>query len=205
MAFVPCILMSAIYHEYVLWAPLRFVLPVLLFQYSTFGRESHTLTHTHPYTHTLTPHTHIYTHTLTPHTPIYTLTHSHTITTHTHTHTSSHLTHPYTHIFTPHTHPIHTYTLTPHTPHTHTHPHTHTPSHLTPSHLTHTPRVVFVFALKPSSHSSWNYLIHVGLQVGVSVMVFCYVMEFNARITCPKEENAVNTFVPRFLDCYFKN
>ncbi|XP_064401141.1 sterol O-acyltransferase 2-like [Halichondria panicea] len=101
MAFVPCILMSAIYHEYVLWAPLRFVLPVLLLQYSTFG--------------------------------------------------------------------------------------------------------LLLFALKPSSHSSWNYLIHVGLQVGVSLMVFCYVMEFNARITCPKEENAVNTFVPRFLECYFKN
>ena len=133
MAFVPCILMSAIYHEYVLWAPLRFVLPVLLLQYSTFGRESHT--YARPHTHTLT------------------------------------------------------YMPAP----------THTPSHVCPSY------VVLLFALKPSSHSSWNYLIHVGLQVGVSLMVFCYVMEFNARITCPKEENAVNTFVPRFLACYFKN
>ncbi len=44
IAFVPAIVMSAIYHEYVLWAPLRFVLPVLLLQYTTFGRKhSHIL------------------------------------------------------------------------------------------------------------------------------------------------------------------
>ncbi len=124
MAFVPCILMSAIYHEYVLWAPLRFVLPVLLLQYSTFGRESHTLT---PHTHTPS-HTPIHTH---PHTS-----HTHTLT-HTHTHTPSHLTHPHTHSYT---HTSHTHPHTPSDTHTHTltHTHTHTPSHLTHTH-THSP------------------------------------------------------------------
>lgn len=62
---------------------------------------------------------------------------------------------------------------------------------------------VVLFAVKPSSHSSWNYLVHVGLHLGVSIMVFCYVMEFHARSKCPKEENAVNTFVPRFFECFF--
>lgn len=37
MAFLPALIMSAVYHEYVLWAPLRFVMPVLLTQYCTFG------------------------------------------------------------------------------------------------------------------------------------------------------------------------
>lgn len=40
IASLNAILISAVYHEYVLWAPLRFVLPVLLLFYSTFGGES---------------------------------------------------------------------------------------------------------------------------------------------------------------------
>lgn len=100
IAFLPAIIMSAVYHEYVLWAPLRFVMPVLVFQYCTFG-------------------------------------------------------------------------------------------------------IVF-FAIKPSS-SSWNYLVHIGLQIGMSIMVFCYAMEFYARKICPKEENAVNTFVPRFYECFLQH
>ena len=68
IAFLPAIIMSAIYHEYVLWAPLRFVMPVLLFQYCTFGSEFsqaciHMCAHTHTHTHTHTPtHTHTHTH-----------------------------------------------------------------------------------------------------------------------------------------------
>ena len=65
---------------------------------------------------------------------------------------------------------------------------------------------VVLFILKPSSTSmSWNYMIHWGLHFGVSVMVFCYAMEFYARLICPKEENFMNTFFPRFYECFVKH
>lgn len=37
VAVIPTILISGVYHEYVLWAPVRFVMPVLLVQFGTFG------------------------------------------------------------------------------------------------------------------------------------------------------------------------
>ena len=37
VATIPAMLISALIHEYVLWAPVRFVLPVLLLEYCTFG------------------------------------------------------------------------------------------------------------------------------------------------------------------------
>lgn len=37
IAFFPTIIISAVYHEYVIWAPMRFVLPVLLAQFGVFG------------------------------------------------------------------------------------------------------------------------------------------------------------------------
>ena len=52
---------------------------------------------------------------------------------------------------------------------------------------------------------AWNYMVHWGLHFGVSVMVFCYAMEFYARLICPEEENIVNTFFPRFYDCFVKH
>ena len=39
IASIPTILISAVFHEYVLWAPVRFVLPVLLCMFSSFGGE----------------------------------------------------------------------------------------------------------------------------------------------------------------------
>lgn len=42
IAFLPALVMSAVYHEYVLWAPLRFVMPVLLTQFCTFGGKAAT-------------------------------------------------------------------------------------------------------------------------------------------------------------------
>ncbi len=57
--------------------------------------------------------------------------------------------------------------------------------------------------VNPSSGKvGWNYFLHLSLHVGVSIMLFCYTMEFSARKICPKEENFVNTFVPRFYDCF---
>ena len=49
VAVFPTILISGLYHEYVLWAPMRFVMPVLVFQFSVFGGKTltshyHTLT-----------------------------------------------------------------------------------------------------------------------------------------------------------------
>lgn len=102
IAFFPTIIISAVFHEYVLWAPMRFVIPVLLVMFGVFG--------------------------------------------------------------------------------------------------------VILFILKPSSSSmAWNYMIHWGLHFGVSVMVFCYAMEFYARLICPEEENIVNTFFPRFYECFVKH
>ena len=43
IASIPTILISAVFHEYVLWAPVRFVLPVLLLMFSSFGGEQVTL------------------------------------------------------------------------------------------------------------------------------------------------------------------
>jgi len=40
VATFPAILISAVIHEYVLWAPVRFVVPVLLLEFSTFGGRS---------------------------------------------------------------------------------------------------------------------------------------------------------------------
>lgn len=37
VAVVPTILISGVYHEYVLWAPMRYVMPVLLVQFGVFG------------------------------------------------------------------------------------------------------------------------------------------------------------------------
>lgn len=37
IAVFPTILLSGIYHEYVLWAPMRYVMPVLLLQFGMFG------------------------------------------------------------------------------------------------------------------------------------------------------------------------
>ena len=37
IASLPTIMISALFHEYVLWAPLRSVMPVLLIQYGAFG------------------------------------------------------------------------------------------------------------------------------------------------------------------------
>ena len=43
---------------------------------------------------------------------------------------------------------------------------------------------------------------HTALNMGVSIMVFCYATEFYARKKCIKEENFVNTFIPRFYECF---
>lgn len=57
--------------------------------------------------------------------------------------------------------------------------------------------------LNPSADKAgWNYFLHFSLHVGVSTMLFCYTMEFYARKICPMEENLVNTFVPRFYECF---
>lgn len=62
-----------------------------------------------------------------------------------------------------------------------------------------------LFFLNPSPNKmGWNYFLHFSLHAGVSIMMFCYTMEFNARKVCPKEENLVNTFVPRFYECFVK-
>ena len=37
VAFFPTIVISAMFHEYVLWAPMRFVLPILLVMFGVFG------------------------------------------------------------------------------------------------------------------------------------------------------------------------
>ena len=50
----------------------------------------------------------------------------------------------------------------------------------------------------------WNYFLHIGLHFGVSLMIFLYTMEFYARMMCPKEISFVNTFVPRFYECYYE-
>ena len=39
IASLPTILISAAFHEYVLWAPVRFVLPLLLTMFGIFGSE----------------------------------------------------------------------------------------------------------------------------------------------------------------------
>ena len=39
IASLPTILISAVFHEYVLWAPVRFVLPLLLFMFGFFGSK----------------------------------------------------------------------------------------------------------------------------------------------------------------------
>ena len=115
---VPTILLSGIYHEYVLWAPMRFVMPVLLVQFGVFGGK-------------------LWCDTLLPFLPF-----------------------------------------------------------------------IMYFAailafLNPSSpKAGWNYFLHFGLHFGVSIMVFTYTMEFSARKICPKEENLMNTFIPRFYECF---
>ena len=40
IAFLPTILISALFHEYVLWAPLRSIMPLLLLLFGTFGCKS---------------------------------------------------------------------------------------------------------------------------------------------------------------------
>eukprot|EP00731_Ephydatia_muelleri_P007988 Em0004g326a len=40
IASFPTIIISALFHEYVLWSPFRFIAPILLVQYGTFGTES---------------------------------------------------------------------------------------------------------------------------------------------------------------------
>ena len=50
IAFFPTIVISAMYHEYVLWAPMRFVVPILLTQFGVFGGV-------YTYIHTCTHHT----------------------------------------------------------------------------------------------------------------------------------------------------
>ena len=62
---------------------------------------------------------------------------------------------------------------------------------------------VLYFVRPNTSTHFWNYFLHVGLQLGVSVMVFVYATEFYARKTCQREENLINTFIPRFYDCFF--
>ena len=57
--------------------------------------------------------------------------------------------------------------------------------------------------MEPNKSSFWNYFLHTGLQLGVSVMVFVYATEFYARKTCHQEETLVSTFVPRFFECFF--
>ena len=120
LAFFPTIIISAVFHEYVLWAPMRFVLPILLLMFGVFGGQL------------------ILIHFLDN---------------------------------------LHCLSLS-----------------------------VMLFILRPSSTSMlWNYLIHWGLHFGVSVMVFCYAMEFYARLICPKPQNFVNTFLPRFYECFLKH
>eukprot|EP00731_Ephydatia_muelleri_P008072 Em0004g410a len=98
IASFPTIIISALFHEYVLWAPFRFIAPILLVQYGTFG--------------------------------------------------------------------------------------------------------TILYFVKPSPNSKfWNYFIHIGLNIGVAAMVFCYTMELYARHLCPREESFSNTFMPRSLDC----
>eukprot|EP00731_Ephydatia_muelleri_P007979 Em0004g317a len=38
IASFPTIIISALFHEYVLWAPFRFIDPILLVQHGTFGK-----------------------------------------------------------------------------------------------------------------------------------------------------------------------
>ena len=62
---------------------------------------------------------------------------------------------------------------------------------------------VLLYFYRPSSQAKYfNYFLHFGLNFGVSSMVFCYATEFHARKMCVKEENFVNTFVPRFYECF---
>ncbi|KAL5496527.1 hypothetical protein EMCRGX_G012830 [Ephydatia muelleri] len=59
-----------------------------------------------------------------------------------------------------------------------------------------------LYFVKPSPNSKfWNYFIHIGLNIGMAAMVFCYTMELYARHLCPREESFSNTFMPRSLDC----
>ena len=63
--------------------------------------------------------------------------------------------------------------------------------------------VALLFIVRPSPKVKfWNYFLHFGLHFGVSIMIFIYTMEFYARHLCPKENTIVNTFVPRFYECY---
>ncbi len=43
---------------------------------------------------------------------------------------------------------------------------------------------------------------HFSLNAGVALNVFFYAMEFFARTMCYREENLVNTFIPRSYECY---
>lgn len=63
--------------------------------------------------------------------------------------------------------------------------------------------VALLTLVRPSHKVGWNYFLHIGLHMGVSIMVFCYTMELYARKICPLEENILNTFVPRFYSCYW--
>lgn len=62
---------------------------------------------------------------------------------------------------------------------------------------------VLYFVQPSTSTHLWNYFLHVGLQLGVSMMVFVYATEFYARKTCVQEETLISTFVPRFYNCFF--
>lgn len=119
IASLPPILISAVFHEYVLWAPARFVLPVLLIMFGLFGSKS--------------------------------VCHSR-------------------------------YCMDG--------------SSLIPS------GIMYFVKPNPSTHF-WNYFLHFGLNIGVSTMVFVYATEFYARKTCLQEETPLNTFFPRFYDCFF--
>ena len=120
LAFFPTILISAVFHEYVLWAPMRFVLPILIVMFGFFGGWLYIYMQCTAIKQCI----------------LFTCT-------------------------------------------------------------------VIFFIMKPSPQSmGWNYMVHWGLHFGVSVMVFCYAMEFYARLICPKQENFVNTFFPRFYDCF---
>ena len=61
-----------------------------------------------------------------------------------------------------------------------------------------------LYFVRPNTKSHfWNYFLHTGLQLGVSVMVFVYATEFYARKTCVMEETLLSTFVPRFYSCFY--
>jgi len=62
---------------------------------------------------------------------------------------------------------------------------------------------VLLYCYRPSSQGRYfNYFLHFALNFGVSNMVFCYATELYARKMCVREENFVNTFVPRFYECF---